>query len=134
MNKNWYFNGNDFIMEPSYLGSTQTPFGTVTENERLLAVLSHVITLFSSFIGPLVIYLVKKDESPFVRDHAKESLNFQITMAIAYCIGFLLMFLLIGIIILPLLGLLQLVLVIVAAIKASDNKLYRYPFTIRFIS
>lgn len=121
-------------MEPSYLGSSQTPMGTVTESERLLAILAHIITVFSSFIGPLIIYLLKKDESPFVRQHASESLNFQITMAIAYCIGFMLMFVLIGILILPLLGLVHLVLVIVATIKASDNKLYRYPFTIRFIS
>jgi uncharacterized protein len=121
-------------MEPSYLGTSETPIGTVSDNERLLAILAHVITLFSSFIGPLVIYLVKKDESPFVRDHAKESLNFQITMAIAYFVGFLLLFVLIGMLILPLLGLLQLILVLVATIKASDNKLYRYPFTIRFIS
>lgn len=121
-------------MEPSYLGSSQTPLGTVTESERLLAILAHIITVFSSFIGPLVIYLVKKDESPFVRQHASESLNFQLTLAIAYFIGFILMFVFIGVLLLPLIGLAHLVLVIVATIKASDNKLYRYPFTIRFIS
>ena len=121
-------------MESSYLGTTETPVGTVTENDRLLAILSHVLTMFTSFIAPLVIYLVKRDESPFVRDHARESLNFQLTLMIAYAIGFILMFVLIGILILPLIGLLQLILVIVATIKAADNKLYRYPFTIRFFS
>jgi uncharacterized Tic20 family protein len=120
-------------MEPSYLGTTQTPIGPVTENERMLAVLSHALTLVAWIFAPLIIYLLKKEESPFVRDHSKESLNFQLTLLIAYFIGFLLTIVVIGILLLAVIGFVQLVLVIVATIKAADNQLYRYPFTIRFI-
>lgn len=121
------------FMENSYLGTTQTPAGQVTENERMLAILSHVLTLVAWLFAPLVIYLVKKDESPFVRDHAKESLNFQLTLMIAYFVCFLLLVVLIGVLGFIVVGFYQLVLVIVATIKAADNQLYRYPFTIRFI-
>lgn len=121
------------FMENSYLGTTQTPAGPVTENERMLAILSHVLTLVAWLFAPLVIYLVKKDESPFVRDHAKESLNFQLTLMIAYFVCFLLLVVLIGVLGFIVVGFYQLVLVIVATIKAADNQLYRYPFTIRFI-
>jgi uncharacterized Tic20 family protein len=78
----------------------------------------------------LIIYLVKKDESPFVASHAKESLNFQITMFII-CVALVLT--LIGILLLWFVGIVSLILVIVATIKASDGKLYRYPFSIRLI-
>ena len=82
------------------------------------------------FIAPLIIYLVKKDESTFISDHAKESLNFQITLMIVF---FVLFITLIGILLMWLVGLLAMVLVIVATIKATEGKLYRYPATIRFI-
>ena len=121
-------------MSDSYLGTTQTPTGPVAENDRIMAILSHVLTLVAGFLAPLVIYLVKKDESAYVREHAKESLNFQLTLMIAYIIGFILVFVLIGILVLIAIGLIQLVLVIVATIRAADNQLYRYPFCIRFIS
>lgn len=124
---------NPLFMDPYYTGSTEQPLGQVQESERIMAILSHILTLFFSFVPPLIIYLVKKDESPFVREHAKESLNFQITMAIAYVVSFILMIVLIGILMLMALGLVHLILVIVATIKAADNKLYRYPFSIRLI-
>jgi uncharacterized Tic20 family protein len=120
-------------MDPYYVGSTEAPLGRVTEGDRLFAVLSHILTLFFSFFAPLIIYLIKKDESEFVREHARESLNFQITLAIAYIVSFLLMIVLIGVLMLMVLGLVHLILVIVATVKAADNKLYRYPFSIRLI-
>ncbi|HPH89781.1 MAG TPA: DUF4870 domain-containing protein, partial [Ferruginibacter sp.] len=79
------------------------------------------------------IYLIKKDESAFVREHAKESLNFQITLIIFYIISFILIFVFIGILMMVALGLVALILIIVATIKASEGKLYRYPFNIRLI-
>lgn len=120
-------------MDQSYLGTTQRPHETVTSDERLLAILCHVLTLFFSFIPPLVIYLLKRDESHFVREHAKESLNFQITLAIAYIVSIILIILLVGILMLMALGFVHLILVIVAAVRAADNQLYRYPFSIRII-
>ena len=75
-------------------------------------------------------YLIKKDESKFVGDHAKESLNFQITVAII-CIA--LAITIIGILLIWIVGILSVVLVIVAAVKANEGKAYKYPFCIRLI-
>ena len=85
------------------------------------------------FIGPLIIWLAKREGMPFVDDQAKEALNFNITVAIAALVCGLLMFVLIGFVLLPILGVLWLVCVILAAIKANEGERYRYPFALRFI-
>lgn len=112
------------------LGTEQLPASAPTSDERMLAILSHVLTLFFWIFPPLIIYLIKKNESEYVTAHARESLNFQITIGI---IGIILFLTIIGILLLWVLGIIALVFVIVASIKASDNKLYRYPMTIRLI-
>ena len=84
-------------------------------------------------LGPLIIWLVKKDTMPFVDDQAKEALNFNITVAIAAVICGVLMFVLIGFVLLPVLGIAWLVFTIIAAIKANEGVAYRYPFTLRLI-
>ena len=91
------------------------------------------------FIGPLVIWLLKREEMPFVNDQGKEALNFNITFA-AIALGLVLLgFLTLGIgfiLTLPLLavaGIAWLVLTIVAGIRANEGKAYRYPFAIRII-
>lgn len=104
-----------------------------TSDEKTLGMLAHILTIVASFIAPLVIYILKKDESSFVTAHAKESLNFQLTVIIAYFISFILMFILIGIPLMILIGLGSLVLVIIATIRVSEGKIYKYPFCIRFI-
>lgn len=116
--------------ENSYLGAEETPVIPPTSDEKTLALLSHVLTFFFPILAPLIIYLVKKDESSFVAYHAKESLNFQITVCIV-CIA--LFVTLIGILLLWIVGIIALVLVIVATIRASEGKLYRYPFTLRLV-
>lgn len=85
------------------------------------------------FIGPLVVWLIKKNDMPFVDDQGKESLNFQLTMLIAFLAAFILVFVFIGILLLPVIGIVDLVFTIIAAIKANDGVRYRYPFAIRFI-
>ncbi|MEO8810495.1 MAG: DUF4870 domain-containing protein [Rhodanobacter sp.] len=91
------------------------------------------------FVGPLVIWLVKKDTMPFVNDQAKEALNFNITVAIAFVILFLLSVVTLGIgliITVPLwiiIGIAWLVFIIIAAIKANEGVRYRYPFTLRLV-
>jgi hypothetical protein len=113
----------------------------LTREERNWAMLCHLsgfagylcVIPFASIIGPLVVWLLKKDTSAFVDEHGKESVNFQITMSIAYAIALILCLLVIGIFILPLLGLWLVVMVIVAAIKASSGEHFRYPLTIRFV-
>lgn len=94
---------------------------------------------FGVFVGPLVIWLLKKDAMPFVDDQGKEALNFNITMAaIAFVLFLLTIFTLgIGIIVtgplFAILGLVWLAFTIVAAIRANEGKRYRYPVTVRLI-
>ncbi|HKH63568.1 MAG TPA: DUF4870 domain-containing protein [Flavitalea sp.] len=114
----------------SFLGTDEAPIYTPTSDERMMAILSHILCLIVWLFAPLVIYLVKKDESKFVAAHAKESLNFQITIMI---VAIILIVTVIGILLLWVLGIVSTVLIIIATIKASENKIYRYPFTIRLI-
>jgi len=116
----------------TFLGTEEQPLVTPTSEEKTMAILSHILCIVAGFLAPLIIFLVKKD-SPYVTAHAKESLNFQLTLIIAYIISFILVFVIIGIFLIWLIALANLVLVIIATIRASENKLYKYPFSIRFI-
>ena len=82
-------------------------------------------------VGPLVVWLAKRTDSPEIDAHGKESINFQLSMLIYNVIAGILCIVLIGIPILILLHILNVVFVIVASIQASEGKLYRYPLTIR---
>ena len=84
-------------------------------------------------LGPLIIWLIKKDEMPFVNDQGKESLNFQLTMLIAVIVSAILMLVFIGFLLLGVLIIYQIIVVIMASIKANEGVRYRYPYTIRFI-
>lgn len=117
----------------NYLNSDQQSVYTPTSDERTLAILAHILTLLFSFLAPLIVYLIKKDDSKYVADQAKESLNFQISLCIYFAISFVLMIVIIGIFLLVALGIFSFILIIIASIKASDNKIYRYPLTIRLI-
>ncbi|GEO09421.1 DUF4870 domain-containing protein [Segetibacter aerophilus] len=114
----------------SYVQDEYQPNYTPTSDEKTLAILSHVLTLVAPILAPLIIYLVKKDESKYVAYHAKESLNFQITLMIAI-IGLLIT--VIGILFIWIIAIAAFVLVIVATIRASEGTLYKYPFTLRLI-
>ncbi|MBS1746295.1 MAG: DUF4870 domain-containing protein [Bacteroidetes bacterium] len=117
-------------MQPDILGTEESPAIPPTSDEKTMALLSHLLTFFFPILGPLIIYLVKKDESSFVAYHAKESLNFQITL---FIICFLLFISIVGILLLWAVGIISVILVIVATIRASEGKLYKYPFCIRLI-
>jgi uncharacterized protein len=99
-----------------------------------LSALAGLVMPFGSIIGPLVIWLIKKDTMPFVNDQGKEALNFNITVAIAAVVCGLLCIVLIGFLLLPVLVILWLVFVIVGTIKANEGTLYRYPFALRLIN
>ena len=96
----------------------------------LSGIFLHVV---GHIFGPLIVWLLKRNESPEIDAHGKESLNFQISMLIYNLIAGVLCLVLIGFVILGILHILNLVLVIVASIQASEGKLYRYPITIRLI-
>ncbi|PJK12504.1 hypothetical protein CO614_04290 [Lysobacteraceae bacterium NML120232] len=110
--------------------------GEVSADDRNLAMLAHLLGIVSGFLGALVIWLVNKDkpEKAFVNDHTKEALNFQITLIIAYFVCGLLSFIVIGLFLIPVLLIANLVLCIMAGMKAKDGFQYRYPFTLRLIS
>lgn len=98
------------------------------------AVLAHLSIFAFALIAPLVIYLVKKDESPYTRHHAAEALNFHITLTLAALVSVVLVFVIVGIFLLIALAIAGPVLGIVAALAAGRREWYRYPFTIRFVS
>jgi len=111
------------------------PLFTPTSDDRLLGLLSHLLAIVPGvgILGPLVIYLIKRGQSSFVEENAKESLNFQITMILAFIISGILVVVWIGFILLAILGVAEVVLVIIATIRVSENKIYRYPFNLRLI-
>lgn len=108
--------------------------------ERQMAMLAHLSALsgfvipFGNVVGPLVFYLVKRQESEFVADQAREALNFQITAMIAGVVAAFLMLLVVGFILLPIVAIAWLVLSIVGGIKANEGQWYRYPFTLRLVT
>ena len=111
------------------------------QKERLWATLCHLTALsvyvgipFGHIVGPLIVWLIKKDELPLVDDQGKEALNFQISVTIYAVLCVPLAFLLIGIPLLIAIGLFQLVATIVGGVKASTGVPFRYPLCIRFLS
>ena len=107
---------------------------------RTWCVLCHASALLGLFfhflghiLGPLIVWLAKRGESPDIDAHGKESLNFQISMLIYDVIAGILCIILIGVPILIALWVLNTVLVIIASIRASEGQFYRYPLTIRLI-
>jgi hypothetical protein len=103
-------------------------------DQRLWATLAHLSGLVLSIIGPLVIYLLMKDRGRFVRSQALEALNFQITVLIAVIVSSALIFVLIGLVLLPIVGVAAFVLMILAGIAANRGEEYRYPLTLRLVS
>jgi uncharacterized Tic20 family protein len=121
--------------QPSDPGNTGTPSppgfsaspredrwtGPMSSDEKTMGLLAHLLGIFTCFIGPLIIWLIKKDTSPYVDAQGKESLNFQLSILI-YC------FVTCG-----LAGIFGLIMAIIASIKANEGIVYRYPLAIRFI-
>lgn len=101
--------------------------------ERLWATLAHVGGIVFWFLAPLVIWLIFRERSRFVDDQAKEALNFQILLNIAYVVSFALMGVLIGFITYPVAFVAGLVLCILAGVAANRGELYRYPFNWRVV-
>jgi uncharacterized Tic20 family protein len=99
---------------------------------HLSALVGFVIP-FGNIIGPLVIWVLKKDEYPLVNENGKEALNFQISITIYIIASILLIFIVIGIPILIALAFFELFAIVIAAIKANEGVVFRYPLTIRFL-
>lgn len=104
------------------------------KDECNLAMLAHLLGIFSGFVGALIIWLLKKDEPGFVAEEAKEALNFQITVAIALVASLMLKFVLIGFLLFPIVFVANFVLCLLAALTAAKGKGYRYPLTLRLLN
>lgn len=104
-----------------------------TQDEKTLALVSHIGTMVGGFIVPLVIWLTQKDKSAYVAHHGKESLNFQITMFIIIMVSVILMFVVIGVFLAIAAGIFQLVVTVIATIKASEGEAYQYPINFRLV-
>ncbi|GAB3593906.1 hypothetical protein GCM10027446_16870 [Angustibacter peucedani] len=119
--------------QPGYAapGAGQAPLSQ--SDERMWAMLGHIGGIILGFIAPLITWLIFRERSAFVDDQGKEALNFQITILIGYVIAWVLTFLVIGIILLPVLWIGSLVLAIMAGLAAQRGEQYRYPFALRLI-
>ncbi|MRX42450.1 DUF4870 domain-containing protein [Agromyces kandeliae] len=103
-------------------------------DEKLWATLIHIGGILFGFLPALIGYLVLKDKGPFIREHTATALNFQITLLIAYVVGSILTFVIIGIFILLAAWVAAIVFGIIAAIKANNGEYYVYPVAIKFVS
>ena len=117
-------------MEPPALPADPVP----TQDEKNLGLIMHVLSVVGfSLIGPLIVWLVKKDESAFINAQGRELLNFQITFLIFTIACLPLCLVLIGIPLLIVVGIAAFVLTIIGLVKATEGKIYRFPATIKML-
>jgi len=114
--------------------------GTPTESERTWGMLAHlsalaglVLPLIGNVLGPLVVWMAKRDQSAFVATEALEALNFNLTVSLAAILCCILMLIFIGFLLGFALFIVWLVSTLVAAIRASDGATYRYPFSLHLV-
>ena len=104
----------------------------VSKDARTMAMLAHLLGLVG-FIGPLIVWLIKKDEDAFINEQGKEALNFQLTLLIGYVISMVLLVVVIGFLLLPALWIVNVIFCIMGAMKANTGVAYRYPVNLRLI-
>lgn len=105
----------------------------VSNDDRLFAALIYVISFFTAFIGPIIIWLLKKDSSEFVDYHGREYLNFLISYTIYGIIAGIAVVIFIGFVLLPIVGIAAFVFTIIGAVKAYEGEYYRMPFIFRIL-
>ena len=115
----------------------QNPYQTAAplspSDEKLWATLVHIGGIFFSFLPALIGYLVLKDRGPFVAEHTKTALNFQLTLLIVYVVGTVTSIIVIGVLILIAAAIMLVIFSILAAVAANNGQTYKYPLTIEFI-
>ena len=105
----------------------------VSNDDRLFAALIYVISFFTAFIGPIIIWLLKKDSSEFVDYHGRQYLNFLISYTIYGIIAGIAVVIFIGFVLLPIVGIAAFVFTIIGAVKAYESEYYRMPFIFRIL-
>lgn len=113
-------------------GSATGDIQAASQDSKNLALLGWIGAIFLGFIPGLILYLVKQDDA-FVSAHAKENLNFSITLLIAYIVSLVLMAVLIGFVLFFLVWVVNIVICIIAAVKASNGEMYQAPFILRLV-
>jgi uncharacterized protein len=109
------------------------PVAMSPSDQRLWATLIHIGGIFFGVLAPLIGFLVLKDRGNFVREHTATALNFQLTMLIAYIVGWVLSIILVGLLIVAAVWVVIIVFSIIAAMKANGGEAYKYPLTISFV-
>ena len=110
------------------------------KDARTWAMLCHLSSLagyaipFGNVVGPLVVWLMKRNDHPLIDDQGKESLNFQISITIYLIVAVISILAVVGIILTPIVAICQVVFMIIACIKSSNGEYYRYPLTIRMVN
>ncbi|MDN4615231.1 DUF4870 domain-containing protein [Leifsonia sp. F6_8S_P_1B] len=117
----------------------QPPYGGAAQqlspaDEKLWATLIHIGGILFGWIPALIGYLVLKDRGPFIRAHTATALNFQITIFIAYIVGWILSIVVVGLFIVLAAWVVSIVFAIIAAVKANQGEYYTYPVAIKFVS
>jgi hypothetical protein len=103
------------------------------KDAKTMAMLCHLLSIFTGFLGPLLIWLLKKDSHPFIDDQGKEALNFQLTVLIGYFIGGATAYFCVGIFIILAVWIFHGILAVMGAMKANEGIAYRYPINLRLI-
>lgn len=105
----------------------------INNDERLFAAGIYVLSLFFPVLGPLIIWLIKKDESSFIDYHGREYFNFLISYTVYFFVSGILAIILIGFVAIAVLAVMLFVFTIIAAIKAYEGNEYRIPLIFRLI-
>jgi uncharacterized Tic20 family protein len=105
-----------------------------SNDEKNIATVTHLGGTVFSFIPALIVWILKKDDSAYISDQAKEALNFQITVILAQFIAAVLAIILIGFLFMGIIWVLNVVFCIIAAISSSKGETYRYPMCLRLIN
>jgi uncharacterized Tic20 family protein len=116
-------------------GADQQAVTPQTKDSTNLAMLAHVLGIIAGFIPPLIIWLLKKDEDAYIDDQAKEALNFQIMLLIVYAVLIVASCITFGLstFLMPIVWLVSIVFMILAAVAASKGQQYRYPINLRLV-
>jgi uncharacterized Tic20 family protein len=116
------------------------PPGTPDKDARTWAMICHLSALAGFFIpgigfvlGPLVVWAIKRDESPFIDVQGKEALNFQLTMFLAFVVATVLVVIFVGLFLVLALAVAEVILIVIASVKVNEGVDYRYPVNLRFI-
>ena len=112
----------------------QTPTPLSPSDEKLWATIVHLGAIFFHFLPALIGYFVLRDRGPFIREHTRAALNFQLTVLLGYVVGFFTIWIVVGFVIVLAVAVLNIVFSILAAVAANRGEYYSYPLALKFVS